>query len=962
MDAGRRSILAFALFFTAWTALPQTTGSIEGRVLDAEGRALPGVAVTARSPSLQGERKLSTDSDGRFVFPGLPPGDYAVRAEVEGSRPIVQSGLKVAIDRGLTVELRVVPSFRETVEVVGAPPLLDVTTAATGTILEPELIKELPTARTFLGLAYLAPGVVDSALAGNPSINGASLAENRYLVEGLDVTDPRNGTLESTLPVDFLQQVEIKTGGYGPEYGSATGGIINVVTKAGSNELHGSVFGYYNDDGLKSDPPVSVRNGRLLGTKEYEAGATVGGRIIRDRLWYFLGIDPTLRDQEWLTQQALRVTDEQETLYYTVKVTGQLHPSHQLVASAFGDPTQRTAHARDAAGILRNDSQRNTNHFALAYHGVPSSRLWLEARAGRYDENDVVEPAGDRADQEYYLDLSGRGFAAAENCGDPELVRDGAEFAPGCLGGTWDQPRDDGTRKEARASATAQAKTGRLDHEVKAGASWRRSSYDVDGHWPGAVEGPFRDRHGNVLNPRGVSGHIWLLFPDSTQLIDVDLDTNSRSEEVGLFLQDRVRVSDRVTLDLGIRADQFESTGPRSDIDRNLRLEFGFADTIAPRIGVAWDVFGGGRSRLFSHYGRSYESVPLALNSFAFSFDDSHVYNFEYPPNGRLPSVTNLGEIIPCTEMRPFLCGFRPNGGRPEFVAPGLKAMYNDSYALGFEYQIGSDVSVGLTGVYSELGNAIDDICLEGPCFGGRGLVITNPGGTIRVHPVTGAMLETPVTFPEPVREYRALQLAFQKRLRDNWQISGNYVYSRLEGNYGGVIHESVRFLWPNLTEAFDSPQQNTFGSLPNERTHQAKVYGSYEWSFGLTSGLIAQFYTGTPVSKRDGAGQLITPWGSGGRTPDIYKIDLHLAYSIPIGKLLSLSLFGDVFNVTDAQRTIAAVQTWTFDAAEPVDPNACGGPGTGPGTACPLGNPNWGGPLTFQDPRTIRLGARLTW
>jgi hypothetical protein len=107
----------------------------------------------------------------------------------------------------------------------------------------------------------------------------------------------------------------------------------------------------------------------------------------------------------------------------------------------------------------------------------------------------------------------------------------------------------------------------------------------------------------------------------------------------------------------------------------------------------------------------------------------------------------------------------------------------------------------------------------------------------------------------------------------------------------------------------------------------------------------------------------LITGRGSEGRTPDIYTIDLHLAYSIPIGKVLSLSLFGDVFNVTNAQRAVTVDEVWTRAAAEvTMDPNECGGPGTGPGTDCPLGNPNWGRPLTFQEPRTVRLGARLTW
>ena len=249
MKAGRAWLLAFGLLMVAWLGFSQTTGSIEGRVLDGQSRPLSGALVTVRSPSLQGVRTVSTDREGHFLIPALPPGDYVVRAERQGSAAVEQLGLRVSVDRSLTVELRLLPSFREAIEVVGAPPLLDVTSAATGTILESELLKELPTARTFLNLAYLAPGVVEAsgffrgqaiARPGEPSINGASLAENRYLVEGLDVTDPRNGTLESTLPVDFLQQVEIKTGGYGPEYGSATGGILNVVTRQAATNSTGA--------------------------------------------------------------------------------------------------------------------------------------------------------------------------------------------------------------------------------------------------------------------------------------------------------------------------------------------------------------------------------------------------------------------------------------------------------------------------------------------------------------------------------------------------------------------------------------------------------------------------------------------------------------------------------------------------------------------------------------------------
>ena len=131
-----------------------------------------------------------------------------------------------------------------------------------------------------------------------------------------------------------------------------------------------------------------------------------------------------------------------------------------------------------------------------------------------------------------------------------------------------------------------------------------------------------------------------------------------------------------------------------------------------------------------------------------------------------------------------------------------------------------------------------------------------------------------------------------------------------------------------------------------------------------MTSGLVARYLSGTPISKMGSfGGRFITPRGSAGRTPGFFTLDLHLGYTLRIGNAVSVSLFGDLFNVTNAQKAVSVDQNWTYaDAPSPPDPNECGGPGTGPGTACPEGNPNWGGALTFQDPRTLRLGIRLSW
>jgi outer membrane receptor protein involved in Fe transport len=455
-------------------------------------------------------------------------------------------------------------------------------------------------------------------------------------------------------------------------------------------------------------------------------------------------------------------------------------------------------------------------------------------------------------------------------------------------------------------------------------------------------------------------------LPDKVvELSDFKVDSQSESEEGSLFLQDRIQLLGNLTLDLGVRADSFESTGDLTATDPNLQMKFGFGDMVAPRLGVAWDPVGNGRSRVFARYDRSYEYVPLSLNRFAFAFDDTYHYYFEYPEDGSLPSVDNLGKSIPCGTNNLgediFAC---PIGGSVQRVDPDLKPQYSDQFALGVECQIGSEISLGLAAVYNTVGNVIDDMALDGA----RNRFIGNPGELIRVHPVTGEVLATPVLFPELVREYRALQLVFQKRLRDNWQLSGSYVYSRLEGNYGVTRGEAAWFIHPNVPDS----TANTSGLLPNDRTHQAKLYGSYQWTFGLTSGLVAQYLSGTPISKRGSFRtrprssrdqRYITPRGSEGRTPDLFTLDLHFGYTLRIGKALSVSLFGDLFNVTDSQRAVAVDEIWTFAQADRTeDPNECGGPGTGEGTACPDGNPYWGAPLAFQDPRTLRLGIRLSW
>ncbi|HXI28047.1 MAG TPA: carboxypeptidase regulatory-like domain-containing protein, partial [Vicinamibacterales bacterium] len=244
----RFAMMAVATFLVAvLPALAQeTTGTLKGRVIDAQGLAVPGVTVTATGP--QGAKTAVTDSDGRFSMPFLTPGSYAVRAELQGFKAVQQSNVIVSL--GQTVDLSSlkmeVGGLTETVQVTASTPVVDTASTTTGAVLSSDMFSQVPVGRRVSDTLYMAPGVSSSGSAGsaNPSISGGSGLENQYVIDGVNVTNQGYGALGSysiifgslgnATPFDFVKEVQVKTGGYEAEFGQATGGVVNVVTKSGS--------------------------------------------------------------------------------------------------------------------------------------------------------------------------------------------------------------------------------------------------------------------------------------------------------------------------------------------------------------------------------------------------------------------------------------------------------------------------------------------------------------------------------------------------------------------------------------------------------------------------------------------------------------------------------------------------------------------------------------------------------
>ena len=284
----------------------ETTGTMTGQVVDAQGLAIPGVTVTITGT--QGAKTVVSDGEGRFDVPFLTPGKYAVKAELQGFQTVEQRDITLSLGQTVSLPLKMqVGGLTESVQVVGAPDIIDTKTTTSGANISSDLLQRVPVGRNIGSTLYLAPGVSSSGTAGaaNPSIAGGSGLDNQYVIDGVNVTNQGYGALGSysivfgslgnATPFDFMQEVQVKTGGYQAEFGQATGGLVNVITKSGSNKVAGSLFGYTRPSGLESDfTQYQSINGSVqtVGARAYDAGIEGGFPIIRNKLFAFAAIDP----------------------------------------------------------------------------------------------------------------------------------------------------------------------------------------------------------------------------------------------------------------------------------------------------------------------------------------------------------------------------------------------------------------------------------------------------------------------------------------------------------------------------------------------------------------------------------------------------------------------------------------------------------------------------------------------
>ncbi|MET0402302.1 MAG: TonB-dependent receptor [Cystobacter sp.] len=394
-QVGRARVWCVLLLLWSTGAAAQGTAVLVGKVINAaDKKPVRDAVVTATSPSLQGEQVVVSDESGLYRIPQLPPGVYLLRVEGEGFSPYSRSDITLRIDRTIRFNVELLPEagLSEDVVIVATPPTVDVGSSAQGLSVDAALVRNLAlnrpggkgsASRSFEALAELAPGAQEDAFG--VSINGGTSPENQYVVDGLSVNDPSVGTIGTPLSVEFVKEVNVITGGYMPEYGRSTGGVLNVVTKSGSNEFHGSVFGnvapgFLQTPGLEVRRAGSVISAQGTPWNQGDLGFELGGPILRDKLWFYAGAAPSFNRIQVARQLSAltactaedpsrdcakvgpvfvqkdpvtgfqlatplegtrveRFADER-TLQYIGKLTYLFSPDHTLALSVYGTPTR----------------------------------------------------------------------------------------------------------------------------------------------------------------------------------------------------------------------------------------------------------------------------------------------------------------------------------------------------------------------------------------------------------------------------------------------------------------------------------------------------------------------------------------------------------------------------------------------------------------------------------------------
>ena len=929
-------LMIVALAAPAWAQ--EQRGSVEGVVRDASGAVLPGSTVEAASPTGV-VQSTTADGIGVYRFPSLPPGMYKVTATLQGFQSRSVDDVVVSLGQIKKVDFALpVSGVTETVMVTAESPMIDVRQSSRATSIRAEQVELLPKGRDFTSLVTQAPGANQESKLGGLSIDGASAGENRYIIDGIETTNLQSGTSGKNVLVDFIEEVQVKSSGYTAEFGGATGGVINAVTKSGTNDLHGSVLYNFEGSSLEGARRPTLRtnltNSNAAEYVEYpkddrvrhEPGFALGGPIAKNRMWFFGAYQPALTtiDRSVTTSTAANPsaasadTTQKVTIHYmTGNVTAQLSDSTRL-RFAYNNSTSKTdgllasLNGLDPAGTPYGKVSDFPNQsFSGNLDWVASSKLLFGIRGGYYssDQKDSNVP---EVPLIRWTTTNNIGFLDV-----PASLQRSTGFQTIPTNANSKSTQDQQTRLYFQADSTVYATAGGT-HQFKFGVQGDHVGNKV-------LNGETRHRVSMFWNQalsgnRGTYGYYSVrsnaAVPRQGFITEGDISTTN----IGLFAQDAWTINNKLTVNLGVRTER--ERVPTYSQDAGIPeygIEFGFGTKLAPRVGFAYDIKGDGTWKAFGSWGIFYDIFKLELPRGSFGGDKwlEYYYTLDTYNWPTIDDSPNCPPACPGTLFR--TTDFRHPSFGSDAIEPDLKPMKQQEMTFGLDHQLNDRMSLQLHYVHKQVDRAIEDTgALD--ANSNEIYIIANPGEGL----TSLAFTNPNVALPKPVRDYDSVEFAFEKRMSDNWYLRSSYLWSRLHGNYSGLSQSdengrtspNVGRLWDYPLMMFQDGGVPALGPLATDRPHQFKAQFIYQLPIGTSFGVNEYIASGLPVSREIGiypGNNLPVNYlgrGSDGRTPMYSQTDLFVQHAFTMGGR-SLQFSFNVINLLNQDTTVGRFSTY---------------------------------------------------
>lgn len=942
----------------------ENTGSIQGVVKDQTGAAIPGAKVTATSSALVRPLEVMTDSAGAYTFPRLPVGAYSITVTLTGFKTVKKEDIAVQLGRELTLEIAMpAGDVAEQVNITASSEALDITSSRTATNLSEKFIDNTPRGRNFHSILKAAPGVRPEPKGGNEGVggiqvDGASGAENAFVLDGVEVTDVRKGQLRraDSIPFEFIREVQVKSGGFEAEYGGATGGVVNVVTKSGTNAFHGEGAFLFTNSGLNSNtrgywqPGVRDANKAEFfrqNEDDYRAfypGFSLGGPILKDRLHFFTSYFPELIR----TERTINFVDNNSAPISTKTFTQNVKRHYgigrldyaptqklQINTSYIWTPTKVNGLLPVADGRVAAPSNdlsvgggyTPSSAYTAAVTYTPTSKLVLSARYGYKYLNDK----GSTLNNNYTATLGSYGLPAGPyliyrtpsssqtNPPVPSALAGNTNFTN--ISSTFATLRDITTRHNVYLDGTYIARVFGQQHTLKGGYALNRLSNDVEDDFLNGQFDVFWGEaftRGSTVNQRGAYGYY--VWQDGVRH---NANVNSRNQ--GFYIQDAWQLSPHMNLNLGVRFEnEFLPPYTKSYLGAKVQnpISFGWGDKIAPRLGFAWDVLGTGKWKVSASYGHYFDVMKyeIARGSFGGDYWVSHVYKLDDP--NKLASLSKTapnaaGSLITEYDNRTLEIDSQ---GRLLSVDPGMKPYEQREFTVTSTHQFASNLVFSARYTRKRLMRALEDIGVLDA--GDNEVYITgNPGFGLRdrsINTLSGQTInlkEGQYLVPRAKRQYDGLEFRLDGRFNEgfarNLSYFVSYTYSRLYGNYAGLANSDENGRSdPGASRAFDLPYgnfdskgNNVYGPLGTDRPHSFTFFGNYDLrsKLGVTNFSLSQVaYSGTPLTSEATVTVPVFYNGRGdlGRTDVFTQTDILISHTINLTERVKVKLDMNVQNL----------------------------------------------------------------